>query len=104
MTAGRVASTCTVGLMVSGEADLAAGGAGAEAGGGTGVTVLDLLGAGLMGGTFMDDIITTGGGEVLAGTVLTTTEALDLAGSDKKTRRRRRHLKDLIGYIFIHSS
>lgn len=66
--------------MVTGEADFSTDGAGAE-GGGMSVTVVDLLGAGLMGGTFMDDIITTGGGGVAAGTVLTTTEALDLADS-----------------------
>lgn len=81
VTAGRLASTCTVGLMVAGETDLATDGAGAEVEGGAGVTGVDLLGAGLMGGTFMDDIITTGGGGVVAGTVFTTTGALDLAGS-----------------------
>lgn len=110
VTAGPLASTCTVGLMVTGEADLAidgeadlgidgeadlaidgaGAGAGAGAGGGdeggTGVTVVDLLGAGLMGGTFMDDIITTGG--VAAGTVLTTTVAVDLAGSNKRQGQR----------------
>lgn len=90
MTAGRLASACTVGLMVTGEADLATDGAGAGTGtgagteGGAGVTVVDLLGAGLMGGTFMDDIITTGAGGVVAGTVLTTTGALDLAGSNER--------------------
>lgn len=72
--------------MVTGEADLATegAGAGAEVEGGTGVTIVDLLGAGLMGGTFIDDIITTGG--VVAGTVLTTTVALDLAGSNERQR------------------
>lgn len=71
--------------MVTGEADLATDGAGAEVEGGTGVTVVDLLGAGLMGGTFMDDIMTTGVGEgVVAGAVLTTTVALDLAGSNER--------------------
>lgn len=70
--------------MVIGEADLAKDGVGAGGEGGTGwtsVTVVDLPGAGLMGGTFMDDIMTTGGGGVVAGTVLTTTAALDLADS-----------------------
>lgn len=70
--------------MVAGEADSATDGAGDEVEGGTGVPVVDLLGAGLMGGTFMDDIITTGGGGVVAGTVLTTTVALDLAGSNER--------------------
>ena len=72
--------------MVTGDADLVTdgAGAGAEAVGGAGVTVVDLLGAGLMGGTFMDDIITTGAGGVVAGAVLTTTGALDLAGSGEK--------------------
>lgn len=82
VTAGRLTSACTVGLMVTGEADLATDGAGAEVEGGVGVSVVDLLGAGLMGGTFMDDIFTTGGGGVDAGTVLTTTGALDLTGSN----------------------
>lgn len=83
--AGRLASTCKMGLMVTGEADFATGGAGgADIDGGLSVTVVVLLGAGLMGGTFMDDIITTGGGGAGAGTVLTTTEALDLAGSNDK--------------------
>lgn len=71
--------------MVTGDADLVTDGAGAGAGagaaGGAGVAVVDLPGAGLMGGTFMDDIITTGAGGVVAGAVLTTTGALDLAGS-----------------------
>lgn len=87
VAAGRVASTCTVGLMVTGEADLATNGAGAEVEGGKGVTVVGLLGAGLMGVTFMDDIITTGagagGGGLVAGTVLTTTGALVLPSSNE---------------------
>lgn len=70
--------------MVTGEADFTTDGAGAEVGGGMSVTIVDLLGAGLMGGTFMDDIITTGGGGAAAGTVLITTEALELAGSNDK--------------------
>lgn len=82
--AERLASTCIMGLIVTGEADFATGGAGADIDGGLSVTVVVLLGAGLMGGTFMDDIITTGGGGAGAGTVLTTTEALDLAGSNDK--------------------
>lgn len=70
--------------MVTGEADVTTVAVGAEAGEGTGwasVTVVDLLGAGFMGGTFMDDIITTGAVGEVAGAVLTTTVALDLAGS-----------------------
>lgn len=47
------------------------------------VTVVDLGGAGFMGGTVMDDIITTGGADVPAGTVFTTTAELVLAGSEK---------------------
>lgn len=66
----------TAGLMATGDGDLA----NEDAGVGTVVTVVDLLGAGLMGGTFMDDIMTTG---LVAGTVFTTTEELDLAGSNK---------------------
>lgn len=73
-----------MGLMRTGEADFATGGAGADTDGGVSVTVVDLVGAGLMGGTFMEDIITTGGGGAGAGTVLTTTEALDLAGSRER--------------------
>lgn len=88
VTAGRLTSTCTVGVVVTGEADLATDGAGAEVEAGTGVTVVDLLGAGLMGGTFMDDIITTGGGGVVVGTVLTTTVELDLAGSNERQGER----------------
>lgn len=80
LTAGRLTATPTVALLVTGEADFSTDGAGAEEGG-MSVTVVDLLRAGLMGGTFMDDIITTGGGEVAAGTVLTTTEVLDFADS-----------------------
>ena len=86
VTAGRLASTCTAGLMVTGEADLTTDGAGAEVAGGVGVAVVGLLGAGFMGGTFMDDIITTGGVGVVAGTVLTTTGALVLAGSNERVR------------------
>lgn len=37
-----------------------------------------------MGGTFIDDIITTGRGAAGAGTVFTTTGALDLAGSNER--------------------
>lgn len=81
---GQLASTCKMGLMVTGEADFATGGAGADTDGGLSVTVVVLLGAGLMGGTFMDDIITTGGGGAGADAVLTTTEALGLAGSNDK--------------------
>ena len=84
VTAGWLALAGTAGLMVTGEADLATDGAGAEVEGGAGwafVAAMDLLGAGLIGGTVMDDIITTGGEEVAAGTVLTTTVALVLAGS-----------------------
>lgn len=49
---------------------------------GMSVTVVDLVGAGLMGGTFIDDITTTAGGGVTAGTVLTT--AVDLGGSENQ--------------------
>lgn len=78
----RPASGGTVGLMVTGEVDFATDGeveGGAE---GMSVTVVDLAGAGLMGGTFMDDIIRTAGGGVTAGTVLTTTDAVDFSGSE----------------------
>lgn len=80
--AGRLDSTEKADLMVTGEADFASEGAGAEGTGWASVTAVALLGAGLIGGTFMDDIITTGGGGGEAGTVLTTTVALDLAGSN----------------------
>lgn len=84
-TAGRLASAGTTGLTVTGEADFIKDGdvdGGAE---GMSVTVVDLVGAGLMGGTFTDDIITTAGGGVTAGTVLTTTDAADFGGSEKQT-------------------
>lgn len=83
--AGSAGAVLTAGLMVTGEADLTKGGAGADVDGGASwafVTVVDLLGASFMGGTFMDDIITAGGGGEIAGTVFTTTVALDLAGSE----------------------
>lgn len=86
MTAGWLTPACTTGLMVTGEAVLATDGVGAEVEGGAGwgfVTVVDLLGAGLIGGTVIDDIITTGG-EVVVGTVLTTTAVLVLAGSRQR--------------------
>lgn len=83
--------------MISGGADFTADGAGAEVGGGMSVTVVDLLGAGFMGGTFMDDIMTTGAGGAAAGTVLTTTEALDLAGS-VNTQRERKDTQQKIGF------
>lgn len=86
ITAGRLASAGTAGLTVTGEAGLITDGeveGGAER---TSVTVVDLAGAGLMGGTFMDDIITGGG--VTAGTVLTTTDAADFGGSDEQTGKR----------------
>lgn len=86
-TAAWLVSSGIVGLMVTGDKDLATEGVGPEVVGGTGwasVTVADLLGAGFMGGTFMDDIITTGGGATVAGAVLTTTVELDLGGSKKK--------------------
>lgn len=85
-TAARLVTTGTVGLIVIGDTDLETVVVGAEVVGGTGwarVTVADLLGAGFMGGTIMDDII-TGGGTTVAGAVLTTTVALDLAGSKEK--------------------
>lgn len=78
--------------MVIGEADLGTDGAGPEAEVGTscvGDGVVDLLGAGVMEGTLMDDIITTGGLGVVAGVVLTTTVALDLDGSNESQRERR---------------
>lgn len=83
ITAGRPASAGIAAVTVTGEADFITDGEleGAE---GMSVTVLDLVGAGLMGGTFTDDIITTGGGGVTAGTVLTTTDAVDFFGSKKK--------------------
>lgn len=89
VTGGWLTATCTAGLMVSGEAGLDTDIAGTDDGGGTGwtfVTVVDLGGAGFMGGTFMDDIITTGGAEAAAGAVFTTTAELVLGGSEK-TRR-----------------
>lgn len=82
-TAGRLASAGTTGLVFTGEADFITDGeveGGAE---GMSVTVVDLVGAGLMGGTFIDDIITTAGGGVTA--VLTTTDAVDVWGSRKQT-------------------
>lgn len=85
-TAGRLASAGTMGLTVSGNADFITDGeleGGAE---GMSVTVVDLVGAGFMGGTFIDDIITTGGGGVTAGTVLTTTDAVDFGGSENQTQ------------------
>lgn len=89
--AGSAGAVLTAGLMVTGEADLTKGGAGADVDGGASwafVTVVDLLGASFMGGTFMDDIITAGGGGEIAGTVFTTTVALDLAGSMKNKKRQ----------------
>lgn len=84
---GTVPAGCpgltSTGLMVTGDGDLATD----ETGDDIEVTVVDLLGAGLMGGTFMDDIITIGGGGLVAGTVLTTTEALVFAGSTKDNRK-----------------
>lgn len=69
--------------MVIGEEVLVTDTVGAEVeGGGVGATVtVELLGAGLIRGTFMDDIITTGGAGDGAETVFTTTAALDLTGS-----------------------
>lgn len=87
VTAGQLASGGTAGLMVTGEAAFITEG---EVEGGTegmSVTVVDLVGVGLMGGTFMDDITTTAGGGVTAGTVLTTTDAVDFGGSEKQTVR-----------------
>lgn len=84
ITAGRPASAGIAAVTVTGEADFITDGeleGGAE---GMSVTVVDLVGAGLMGGTFTDDIITTGGGGVTAGTVLTTTDAVDFGDSKKK--------------------
>lgn len=74
-----------MGLMVTGEVDFVTDGeveGGAE---GMSVTVVVLAGAALIGGTFMDDIIRTAGGGVTAGTVLTTTDAVDFGGSEKQT-------------------
>lgn len=83
-TAGSAGAALTgasagVGLDVGG----AGGGAGdgAEAEEGMSVSVVDLLGAGFMGGTFTDDIMTTGAGGSAAGVVLTTAEEVDLTGS-----------------------
>lgn len=77
-------------LMVTGETDLTAEERGAEADGGAGwIFVAVLLAAGLMGGTFMEDINTTGGGGLVAGTVLTTTPALALTGSDRQKKDRK---------------
>lgn len=78
--------------MTSGGAGLDVGGAGAAAGAeaeeGMSVSVVDLLGAGFMGGTFTDDIMTTGAGGAAAGAVLTTTEEeVDLTGSIEQWRR-----------------
>lgn len=42
-----------------------------------------------MGGTFIDDIISTVGGGVTAGTVLTTTDAVDFGGSEKQLAQLR---------------
>lgn len=101
-TAAWPVSTGTVGLMVIGDTDLATDGVGAEVVGGNGwasVTVADLLGAGFMGGTFMEDIIITGEGATVAGAVLTTTVALDLAGSKEKQEGRYTQRLDWMLYI-----
>lgn len=87
-TAALLVPIGTVGLMVIGDTDLGTDGVGAEVVEGTGVPVVDLLVAGFMGGTFMDDIITTGGGTAVAGAVLTTTVALDLTGSKQQHGER----------------
>lgn len=79
---GQLSSTGSVGLKVIGEGDLAKDGAGAEVAGMT----EDLIGAGLTGGTFIDDT-TVGGGGVAVGTVMTTTEAAAVAGSEKQSGR-----------------
>lgn len=60
------------------------------------VSVVDLLGAGFMGGTLTDDIMTTGAGGAAAGAVLTTTEAVDLTGSKDKQRRNIHKKKGLM--------
>lgn len=100
MTAGSTAAAPTgavAGLTISVAVALSAGGAEDGVGSGAGegarawaeaeegmsVSVVDLLGAGFMGGTFTDDIMTTEGGAAAAGAVLTTTEAVDLTGSMK---------------------
>lgn len=104
VTAGRLASGGTAGLMVSGEAAFITDGeveGGAE---GMSVTVVDLVGAGLMGGTFMDDIITTAGGGVTAGTVLTTTDAVDFGGSKKQTVRVNPILFDVSTSLYLHTT
>lgn len=83
-TAGQLASADNTGLMVTEEADFITDGeveGGAE---GLRVAVVDLGAAAFMGGTFIDDIITTAGGGVAAGTVLTTTDAVDFGGSEKQ--------------------
>lgn len=114
-TAGSTGAALTgaaAGLTASGAAGLAAGGAGDEAGAGAGdaagaggeaedeegmsVSVVDLLGAGFMGGTFTDDIMTTGAGGAAAGAVLTTTEAVDLSGSMDEQRRNIHKKKGLM--------
>ena len=92
VTEGQLASTWRAGLMVIGEADLATDVVGAVVVGTGWAGIVDLLGAGLIGDTFMDDIMTTGGGGVVAGTVLTTTAALDLAGSSEEQKRERDHI------------
>lgn len=51
---------------------------------------MDLLGTVFMGGTFTDDIMTTGLGGAAAGAVLTTTEEVDLTGSIQQYRRNTR--------------
>lgn len=97
-TAGPPTSAGTTGLTVTGEADFITDG---EVEGGVeemSVTVVDLVGAGLMGGTFMEDIITTAGGGVTAGTVLTTTDAVDFGSSEKQTTRIR---FDLLFHYFV---
>lgn len=121
---GAALTGATAGLTASGAAGLAAGGAGDEAGAGAGaragagagagagdaagaggeaeaeegmsVSVVDLLGAGFMGGTFTDDIMTTGAGGAVAGAVLTTTEAVDLSGSMDEQRRNIHKKKGLM--------
>lgn len=87
-TAGSAGAALT---GVSGGAGLdvgaVGGGAGAAAGAetedGMSVSVVDLLGAGFMVGTFTDDIMTTGAGGAAAGAgaVLTTAVEVDLTGS-----------------------
>lgn len=90
-TAGSTGAALTgasggAGLNVGGAGGGAKAGAaaGAETEDGMSVSVVDLLGAGFIGGTFTDDIMTTGADGAAAGAVWTTTEEVDLTGSLKQ--------------------